>query len=99
VCAVRAAGPGSGGLECCERLLGLSGLGVGAHERERFLGDVAPADQPFVALLISSAPASRIALLSLGKIPTTLARRPISRLTRSSGLGERSFDQRAVGKP
>jgi hypothetical protein len=51
-----------------------------------------------VVLSISTAPANRIALLSLGKIPTTSERRPISRLTRSSGFVERNFDQCAGGK-
>ena len=35
---------------------------------------------------MSSAPARRIAAASLGKLPTTSVRRPISRLTCSSGL-------------
>jgi hypothetical protein len=36
---------------------------------------------------------------SLGKIPTTSERRPISRLTRSSGLVERNLDQCSAGNP
>jgi hypothetical protein len=35
--------------------------------------------------------ARRMSELSLGKIPTTSVRRPILRLTRWSGLVERSF--------
>jgi len=68
---------------------------VAKDERERLLGEIAAADEPFVVLLDQQ---RRIALASLGKIPMTSARRPISRLSRSSGLVERSLDQWAAGK-
>src|SRR5512132_1934534 len=42
--------------------------------------------------------ASRSSARSLGKMPTTSVRRPISRLTRSSGLVERSFGRWSSGK-
>lgn len=51
---------------------------------------------------IRSAPASRIAAASLGKIPTTSDRRPISLLTRSSGAwasGRRGSGRRRAGPP
>jgi len=62
-------------------------------KRQGLLGQVAAAD-----CSMSRAPDSRSAEASLGKMPTTSARRPISRLTRSSGFVERSFDQRTAGK-
>ena len=43
---------------------------------------------------ITTLAASRISERSLGKMPTTSVRRPISRLTRSSGLVERSLSKR-----
>src|SRR3954449_8854040 len=45
----------------------------------------------------STAPTRRITAASLGKIPTTRARRLISLLTRSSGLVDQIFDQWARG--
>jgi hypothetical protein len=42
--------------------------------------------------------ASRISERSSGKVPTTSVRLPILRLTRSSGLVERSFGQWSAGK-
>src|SRR3954452_2160254 len=45
----------------------------------------------------STAPTRRITAASLGKIPTTRARRLISLLTRASGLVEQIFDQCARG--
>jgi hypothetical protein len=42
--------------------------------------------------------ASRISEASSGKIPTTSVRRPISRLSRSSGLVLRSLRQWSAGK-
>lgn len=41
----------------------------------------------------STAPTRRITAASLGKIPTTRARRLISLFTRSSGLVDQIFDQ------
>ena len=47
---------------------------------------------------ISSIPARRISAWSLGWIPTTSGRRPISLLTRSSGFVDRNFGQCSFGK-
>jgi hypothetical protein len=62
----------------------------------RSLTKVAAADQPLVVLLQQQHPARRSSAASLGKIPTTSERRPISRLTRSSGLVLRSLGREPV---
>ncbi len=74
----------SAGLQLCDHLLALS-------------DDIPhPETQSFCS--ISIAPIRRIAAASLGKIPTTSERRPISLLSRSSGLVERSLLQCAAEK-
>jgi hypothetical protein len=47
---------------------------------------------------IASIDTSRISEASSGKIPTTSVRRPISRLKRSSGFVDLTFDQCSAGK-
>jgi DNA replication protein DnaC len=49
--------------------------------------------------LTFSLPARRMRAWSLGNTPTTSVRRPISRLTRSSGLVDRSLERWAAGNP
>ena len=71
--------------------------GLGEDQRDRLDREVAAltSHSSFCSI---SAPASRITAASLGKIPTTSVRRPISWLTRSSGLVERSLVQCSGGR-
>ena len=94
---VRAVGVGSGGK--VRDLLGLDGRlgGFGEEERHRFGGEVAALHEASSFCSKSSAPAGRITAWSLGKIPTTSERRPISLFTRSSGFVERILVQCSRG--
>ena len=70
---------------------------VDQDELERFLGQIASGDQPLVVLLDEQRTGQPQQGGVVGKIPTTSVRRPISRLTRSSGLVLRSLDQCSRG--
>ena len=59
--------------------------------------EVAAPDQPLVVLFDAEHPGEADQRRSLGKIPTTSVRRPISLLKRSSGLVERSLGQWPAG--
>ena len=77
---------------------GLLGGGlIDQDELERFLGEVAAGDQPFVVLLDQQGTGQPQQGGVVGKIPTTSVRRPISRLTRSRGLVDLSFGQCSAG--
>jgi hypothetical protein len=70
---------------------------VDQDELQGLLGQVAAGDQPLVVLLNEQRPGQAQQRGVVGKIPTTSVRRPISRLTRSSGLVLRSLDQCSRG--
>jgi hypothetical protein len=89
---VRAVRVRSGGT--ARDLLGLEGRlggfgGFGEDERHRLGGEVAALHQPLVVLLQAQRAGEPDTAWSLGKIPTTSERRPISLFTRSSGFVER----------
>ena len=97
-----AAGPvgGLGSGEMADHLLGVRRLGVvavGERDGQRLDGEVAALDQPLVVLLAQQRAGEPITAWSLGKIPTTSVRLPISLLTRSNGLVERILVQCSLG--
>ena len=81
-------------------LLDLGGglaVGLGKDERHRLSGEVTALHQPLVVLLEQQRAGQADHRLVVGKIPTTSERRPISLLTRSSGLVERILVQCSDG--
>ena len=68
------------------------------HRLERVAAEVATADEPLVVLLDDDAGGEPDQGAVVGEDPDDVGRRPISRLNRSSGLVERSFDQWSGGR-